>query len=57
MTFSLRKNSVHPKWDERCCIRGATQFKLAWIKKSRCDATGASFTHSDTAKMAYILAL
>jgi hypothetical protein len=22
-----QKNSVHPKWDERCCIRGATQLR------------------------------
>ena len=21
------KNSIHPVWDERCCVRGATQVK------------------------------
>jgi len=23
--FAVKQSSVHPNWDERCCIRGATQ--------------------------------
>jgi len=31
--LQLNKNSVHPIWDERCCIRGATQVNAFYTKQ------------------------